>query len=329
MSHSPRWSWRRLLVVNAVALLLLAMLAELYFVFFGSNVHEIIPGRVFRCAQLSGTELERMVAKHGIRTIINLRGCCAPQDWYMEECRAAHRLNVSLEDICMSAGRFPSIPELRELVRILDHAEYPLLIHCKQGADRTGLVATLVMLLQTEASLKQASLQLSPLYGHVPIGRPSNLDRFLELYADWLSARGQDHRGTSLRQWLEHESCPGMYRCVFEPVDVPKTLPAGQPRALLVRVHNTSSHAWRFQAESHAGIHGCFALFTKAGKFVHVARMGLFDAVVEPGTDIDLQMPLPALDAGSYRLVVDMVDEPHCPFHQTGSAPLEMDLIVE
>lgn len=326
--HQP-WSWRRLLVFSAVTVLIVAMFAELYFVFFGSNVHEIIPGRVFRCAQLSAPELEKLVAKHGIRTIINLRGCCAPQDWYLEECRAAQRLNVSLEDICMSAGRFPSVPELRELVRILDHAECPLLIHCKQGADRTGLVATFVQLLQTDSSLQQARWQLSPLYGHIPLGRPSNLGRFLDLYSDWLNAQGQEHCSTSLRRWLEHESCPGMYRCRFEPIGFPRRLKANAATALVVRVHNTSSKSWRFQPENHAGIHGCFALFESSGKFLHVGRAGLFDAIIEPSGSIDLQLPLPGLAAGTYRLFVDMVDEPHCPFHQTGSEPLEMDLVVE
>ena len=43
-----------------------------------------------------------------IRTVINLRGCCAPMDWYLGEYQVTHRLNVSLEDVSMSASRLPS-----------------------------------------------------------------------------------------------------------------------------------------------------------------------------------------------------------------------------
>lgn len=324
-----RFAWSRLLMLNAVAAICLALLAEIHYVYLGSNFHEVIPGRVFRCAQFTGDELAQMVRMHGIRTVINLRGYCAPQDWYMDEARAAQRLNVSLEDVCMSAGRFPSTHELRHLLSILDHAEYPVLIHCKQGADRTGLVSTLVRLLQTDTTLPQARWQLSPLFGHIALGRPANLDSFLDLYAAWLRGHDREHCGTALRQWLAEDSCPGMYRCRFEMLDFPTYVPPKQPTAFRLRVHNTSVKEWRFQPISHAGVHGCFGLRDLEGNFLHVGRAGMFDAVVAPGESIDLTFALPALAPGSYRLFIDMIDEAHCLFHQTGSEPLEMELQVE
>ena len=57
-------------------------------------------------------------------------------------------------------------------------------------------------------------------------------------------------------------------------------------------------------------------------------RAGLFDAVVEPGQGIDLTLALPALQAGRYRLLVDMIDEEQCWFFQTGSEPLEREIEV-
>ena len=42
-------------------------------------------------AAAAGTYLIRA---HGIRTVVNLRGCCCPFDWYLAECRASAGLDV-------------------------------------------------------------------------------------------------------------------------------------------------------------------------------------------------------------------------------------------
>src|SRR5438132_321219 len=93
---------------------------EAYRVFLGSNCHTLIPGKVYRSAQPSSRDLERMIRSKGIRTVINLRGCSDPCPWYLEECRVTHRCNVALEDVGFSAGRYPSAHEFRRLVEILD-----------------------------------------------------------------------------------------------------------------------------------------------------------------------------------------------------------------
>src|SRR5437667_363965 len=66
---------------------------EAYSVFLGTNCHTIIPGRVYRSAQLSATQLERNLRASDIRTVVNLRGNCDPSPWYLEESRVTHRKN--------------------------------------------------------------------------------------------------------------------------------------------------------------------------------------------------------------------------------------------
>src|SRR5438045_2137576 len=68
----------RHLLYGAVALALLAVLAEAARILFGGNFHAVIPGRVYRCSQPSPRSLKEMVASHGVRTVVNLRGCCNP-----------------------------------------------------------------------------------------------------------------------------------------------------------------------------------------------------------------------------------------------------------
>src|SRR5206468_266546 len=111
----PRFR-RRNLFYGCVLGGLLAVLCESGRVLIGSNFHTVLPGRVYRCAQLSGDGLEQLVTAHGIRTVVNLRGSCAPFPWYLDEARATHRSNVGQEDVCFSAGRLPSMHELRRLI---------------------------------------------------------------------------------------------------------------------------------------------------------------------------------------------------------------------
>src|SRR5438552_241522 len=84
-------------VIGGVAVGLFALLvADCYNVLIGSNFHEVAPGSIYRCAQLSGPQLAYYLQKKEIRTVINLRGCCEPSAWYLDECRACSAFNVSL-----------------------------------------------------------------------------------------------------------------------------------------------------------------------------------------------------------------------------------------
>ena len=147
--------WRRV-VLGMLSVLALAAGIEIYRVTFGSNFHTVVDGRVYRCAQPSATELDQMIAQLGIRTVVNMRGNGDIQSWYVDETRTTHRHNVSQEDICFSAGRLPSVPELHRLLEVLDKTEYPILLHCRRGADRTGLAAAIVVLLSSDGTIQNA-----------------------------------------------------------------------------------------------------------------------------------------------------------------------------
>jgi hypothetical protein len=212
---------------------------------------------------------------------------------------------------------------------VLDHAEPPLLLHCRQGADRTGLAAVAVLLLQTDTDLLTARRQLGLRYGHVAVQRAAHLDRFYDLYAEWLLNNGLTHSPGVFRQWAEEEYCPGECRCVIEPLEFPASLARGRPARIQVRVHNSGLGPWRLRPENHAGFHLGFVLKDAEDRGVLSGRAGLFDAVVQSGESIDLTLVIPAIrEIGRYRLVADMVDEQHCWFYQTGSEPLERELEV-
>jgi hypothetical protein len=315
-------------VRGGVAVLALALAAEGYRVLLGRNLHVVVAGRVYRSAQPSAAALEDVVRDHGIRTVVNLRGCCSPMGWYEEEARACHRLGVSQEDVCLSAYRLPAVSEIHRLLEVLDRTAYPILLHCRRGADRTGLVSAVVLLLQTDTPVARARGQLGWRYGHLAAGRPAVLDRFFDLYSEWLAKKELPHSPAVFRRWLEQDYCPGPYRCHMD-ARLPTHLRAGEPAEVRVRVRNTSGRPWRLEPGAGAGVHLGWILCDLEDHWICNGRAGLFHAEVAPGQTHEFTMVLPPFRrTGRYRLVVDMVDEQQCWFFQTGSEPLEEELDI-
>jgi protein tyrosine phosphatase (PTP) superfamily phosphohydrolase (DUF442 family) len=301
------------------------------YILIGPNFRTVLPGQIYRCAQPTGDEIRAAIRKHGIRTVLNLRGSCDPTPWYLDECRAAASNGVSLEDFGFSAGRLPAVPTIRQLVLVLEKTEYPILIHCQRGADRTGMTSAMALLLRTDATLEEARKQLSPRYGHISFGRTGHLDRFFDLYEEWLAGQGLEHSPHLFRRWVMEEYCPGECRAKIEILDrsPPLHLPLGRQIAVKARCTNTSIKPWVFQPGSNAGIHAHFALFGPDAKNVGDGKAGLFHATVPPGAHIDLTLALPAVkQPGKYTLRVDLADEQHGSFLQFGADPLFCEVEV-
>jgi protein tyrosine phosphatase (PTP) superfamily phosphohydrolase (DUF442 family) len=324
-----RW-WLRVFGALIALGLTAGFVCEFIHVTMGSNWHTVIAGRVYRCGQLLPEELEEAVARHGIRTVINLRGCCYPQDWYVQECKATHRSKVAQEDLTFSANRYPSKVELRRLVEVLDNADYPVLLHCRQGADRTGMASALVMLLQNGIGYGQARGELGPRFGHLPLTRTIDLDEFFSYYETWLRSEERQHSPANLRRWLSQGYCENHWNVGFEeaPDDV-LYVRRGEPWAMHFRLRNQGTMPWRLAPTLNAGIHLGFVVISRDGALMAAGRAGLFEAQVFPGQTVHLTASVPAIARpGTYRMVIDMVDERHGWFYQMGAEPLEREVRV-
>jgi rhodanese/phosphatase family protein len=327
-SPPNRRAWLRAVLRGGATGVLLAIVGETGRVLFTDNFHTIEPGAFYRCSQPSPKHLAALVRAHGIRTVVNLRGSAPGFDWYLNECRQSATLDICQEDICFSAGRLPAAGELRRLIEVISRSERPLLFHCQHGADRTGLASAVALLLCTDRPYDEARRQLGLRYGHVALGRPSNLDRFFDLYEEWLRGRGLTHSHETFRRWVEHDYCPGEYRAHLEPLDMPRAVRAGEPFGATVRFHNTSVKTWHFRPEMTAGVHAWFIVSDARADVVAQGLAGLFDAEVAPGASIDVTVPVAALHrAGRYTLFVDMILEGN-QFVQAGSEPLEWEFEV-
>ena len=310
-----------------IAVLILVAGADAGRVLLGFNFHTVVPGLVYRGAQPGAADLESLVSRYHIQTIINLRGNCDPMDWYREECRAAQRLGLSQEDICFSSGRLPSSAEVRRLVEVLDGSAYPVFFHCRRGSDRTGMASAVYLLLKTEATLEQGLGQLSLRYGHFDIGRTGYLDTFFELYRTWLA--GREHTSDLFRHWLIEEY-QGGGRCFRVESLVPDSeVRADRPCGFALRIRNTGNITWHMRPGTTAGFRLGIDIRDDQERSLPMRYWGLRDAEVGPGQAIDLAFVVPRFPApGRYRLLIDMVDPKQGWFYQLGSEPHEEELLV-
>jgi protein tyrosine/serine phosphatase len=135
---------------------------------FQGNFHAVREGTFYRSAQLSKDELRNAIREHKIRSVLNLRGAHPGQAWYDEEVAASQALGVAHYDYGLSAHRFVTREQIGEVLGIVRDAPKPLLVHCKAGADRAGLVSALYRFAGEGVSADQADRELSLVYGHFP-----------------------------------------------------------------------------------------------------------------------------------------------------------------
>ena len=328
-SRRPLWP---ALLRGGICGLAAAGLIDGWTIAFADNLHTVKPGRVFRSAQMSPEHFRRALERRHIRTIVNLRGTCPDMPWYLAECRVTHDANVNQEDVCLSATRLPSPSELRRLIEVLDGTEYPILLHCRQGVDRTGLAATAVKLLEPGVSLATARRQLSLGFCYVPFNGTENMRQFFDLYEEWLAKLNLAHSPELFRHWALNEYCPGCCRGWLEPPpDLPANhrLKANCARTFQFRAHNTSIRDWHLTTATMQGFHLRYTVTASNHRTMLAEQAGLFDAVVRPGESVDLTVGIPALAPGAYDLRIEMIDEFENSFCMFGQEPYQFVFQVE
>lgn len=147
-----------------------------------NNFHTVIDGELYRSARPSAAQVVEWHERYGIKTIINLMGAHPKAAWYKEEKAAAEANGITMIDHQMSAQRDVPAGEVETLLDILSQAERPILVHCRSGSDRSGLVSAFYVAGIAGGSELYAEFQLTPFFGHLPFGflRSYAMDRSFE-----------------------------------------------------------------------------------------------------------------------------------------------------
>ncbi len=145
-----------------------------------SNFATVVPGRVFRCNHPTPARLSDLAARYQIRTLVNLRGhrACGSDALSRE---AAEQIGLDHVDMAFESRGAPHRERILRFDALTRRIQFPMLMHCKSGADRAGLAAGLVILFEGGTS-QQALAQLSWRFGHFNRSRTGILDAFFLRY---------------------------------------------------------------------------------------------------------------------------------------------------
>jgi hypothetical protein len=182
---------------------------------FEGNLGVVDPHRVIRSAQPT-SQLGRWIDEFHLRAVLNLRGGSKADWWYESEVATVKAHAVSFYDLPLAATRRPTRRELLVLIDVLEHCPYPLLIHCKSGADRTGLASALYLMIKRDQPPEIAEKAFTLDYGHIPFLGTEHLHEPLREYASWLKERGLTHSPQQFRAWVKSD-----YRSADPHIDPP------------------------------------------------------------------------------------------------------------
>lgn len=195
-SEGRQRAWRELMIGDH------GWLRKLY-----DNTHAIAPDKMWRTYQPSPADLNRW-RDRGVKTVINLRGD-KPSGFYFLEEEACKKLGLTLVSFRVFSRDAPSKEILHGAHALFDKIEYPAVMHCKSGADRAGLMATLYLFFKEGQPLNTAREQLSFKYGHVKHGKTGVIDYAFDLYEAYAKKSSKSlSSAQDFLEWVDRDYDP-------------------------------------------------------------------------------------------------------------------------
>lgn len=107
----------------------------------------VTEGALYRCGQPRPEELSELIRKHGLKTVIALRGSRDPADpdaWETEERAACDAAQVEFVTLPCNHKNPPTPEQIERFLTLTrDSDRRPALVHCRIGQQRTGLFCAL------------------------------------------------------------------------------------------------------------------------------------------------------------------------------------------
>ena len=158
-----------------------------------------LSNNAFRSNHPSPAFIKKLHNKYGVKTIISMRRADTTGAYLLEK-EACDKYGITLINHPMSSRSLPDVEKVLQAKQILETAEYPILIHCKSGADRAGMMSIFYKLFIEKQTIDEALKQLSMKYGHFRWAETGKLDYFFD---DYLTYRKR-YPETEFLDWLEN-----------------------------------------------------------------------------------------------------------------------------
>lgn len=176
-----------------------------------SNFHRI-DEHAFRSSQPTTYQLKNIIKKHGIKTVLNLRGYEKNSPLKALEEKVCADADVKLIYVDTYSRKIPDAKILEEFRETFKKIEYPVLIHCKAGADRAGIGSMLYLHYHKGVDLdKTGQLKFWP-YGHIKHARTGLIDLFVNLYTQ--RDKGAPKDPAEFAKTLDREKIEKEYKAV-------------------------------------------------------------------------------------------------------------------
>jgi protein tyrosine/serine phosphatase len=131
------------------------------------NFDTVVPGKMYRSGQPREGQLEAWIQEYGLKSILSLRHGIPS---YEEE--LAERHGVPLYHVPFSASKGLREGQWEEIRSILtEETNLPVLVHCRGGGDRSGIVTALYRVEIQGWPLDKAIWEMN-LHYHVPLKYP-------------------------------------------------------------------------------------------------------------------------------------------------------------
>ena len=132
---------------------------------FVENFYQVDSG-IYRCAQPNKQAFAEL-SQMGITTVVNLR-------YFETDRRKAKKTDLQLIHIKMLASKCKE-EEIVAVLRLMENRQGAIAIHCKHGADRTGLIIALYRIVFQDwdkesaiAELQNGDYNFHPIFSNIP-----------------------------------------------------------------------------------------------------------------------------------------------------------------
>ena len=144
----------------------------------------------------------------GVKTVINLRGVRNCSSFFLEK-ETCEKYNIKLINFPVTSRAAPKVETILAAKKLFNEIEYPIVMHCKSGADRAGLMSALYLILHKNISVIEAKKQLSFKYLHIKYAKTGILDAFFDNYI-------KENKNKDFLDWVKNEYNPEKLKSSFK-----------------------------------------------------------------------------------------------------------------
>jgi glucan biosynthesis protein C len=195
-----RCMWLYAAVPVALCIVLLAGVWRMREFCFDHNLHAVTGGEVYRCAMIDADELNELISRLKLRTVVSVQGGDDGLPWFTAQKRACFARGVQLYVVDLPEDALPSREEMEALIAVLDHAPRPILLQGRFGIARAGLAAAVAQLL-SDALPQQAHEQYRLKHGSFDRTEQST-QNVIRAYEAWLASTDRPHTPDEFRKWV-------------------------------------------------------------------------------------------------------------------------------